>query len=1679
MLEDFIHSLQGAGVDIDAVALADALWLCGLAATGDSGAPTSPAAAQPASDAPAHDDEATPDETAQQETVTGSPANRRDVFDSPGGSGSRTAVVGSAGRGTALPDDLALARALRPLRRRFPYGRDLVLDEEATVRAYVETRTLTPVFSPRPERWFHLDLVVDQSDSMQVWQDAAGELLALLGRLGAFRTLHRWSLEARGDGLVLRDPSGTHLRPDRLKDPHGRRLVVVFSDCVDDGWHAPPVWQALRTWAGSTAAVLLNPLPPRLWPHTGLDAAVVPLAPAGPGARGADLGHTVPAALRMLAGPDAGGSGDWLPCPVSGFSAASLGAWARTVMATGTDRCEGVLIPPGGRLTDADDDADEADLLGWPDVLAASASSAAQQLVRSFRNLASPPAVRLAVLCSPYTDVSLPLLRAVQEMMEPDSGVAELAEVVVSGLFERAPGSRTGDIRLRFRPGVREELRQELAAEDAWRVSRALNHFKERETARRPHPVTIAADHGDIRLADGTGAFTTTAEEAQRPREAPVPDTVSRPTVAILAAQTRAYEAVRDRLTGIEQLVCEPTGTLMERGRLPATPWHVVLVGVGVGPATDITALVEWVNASLNAEAVFSIGVAGALKENVSIGDVVIATSAYSVHSGKRNSQESDGLVPRADVVRGSGRLEQAARAALRGEAYRTHFAPIALGDIVPADATIARRHVVERYKNAVAIEMDGVGVVQAASLNGRLGSLIIRGISDTADTRNEKQGAWEYQRRAMRNAADAAVAVLRELRPSEGLPYGTGPFSEVPAVLPSDDGGVPGGAEPHARWPGEPAGARIVVIAGGRTPVLGGSKIRQMGTGFLLSPRLILTSAHVVPSDPGEGVIVRGGRGALTTAGWYDCQVLWRSDTDGAALLLTGEDIDDPSHDRDFATPRWAQLAGGEQLTPCHVTGAVLTDSTSSGVSGHLTGTLHSLSSHPHWAYEFEPTSPLPASRRTKALERGLSGAPVFFGDFLLGFCVSLHVTGSGALRLAIAGVGGLMRHSGFADACSRYMLAVPFVESLPNTPPAPVGGNLARDRPAAYRSPQVFISYAHEDDDGVHAAQVRRLWELLCAAGIDARLDQSVVAEASRNWTAWMRQEMETADLIVVVASPAYKRRAESRAADASQGVAFESRLLRDELAHLPADRAQRIVSVVLPGNRTDDLPAFLTPSRAVTVKSVTRTGVEHLVRRLTQHPLAHRTDPAEEAHRCIGLAGQEWETGFATEALDSVGRAIEIYRSLAADSPAVHQPDLVRALTAQSDFLAALGHSSEALQAAHEALSVIDGGRWAGPDGLHAKSLSTFGNRLADLGRHQEALVAVGEAVTLCRHLTENDADAFLPDLAILLNSQSAALRAAGRPAEAVDAAREAVLIGRRLAETHPAADLLPGLASSLLTMSAALSEAISYGEALAAAEEAVALCRQLPRPHGAPLAAALHHLGLRLSEVGRTAEALEAMDEAVTLRRRLAATDFHASVPDLAQSLSAAASIRIHLGGDLGQALDEAREAVEILRGAGSPSPPVLVQELNRALSVQAAALERLGRWAEAERIYRSLAQLPQGQAADVQIRTKPDDPEELESLLVWLREESGFRGTARLVAQPASTGLVGAATLAALHIAGPATAFLSTALATWLVRRRSARTTLEVTMPDGRKATVSAARPDAARAALESLLGQEE
>jgi hypothetical protein len=513
MIDRFVEHLAAAGLTMHPDEIADALWLAVQlgpptrtprehpdgtddAETGDRPEHTHPAADGGAredagAETPAPDPAASPHDGADAprdppagQAAPGPPTRTgryRAGLYSPRDRGRRR-VTFPTPTPPALPGQLALNRALRPLRRTIPSRRHAVFDAEATADRIAEEHIWRTVFHPAKTPRFDVALVVDHSTSAAIWRSLVDEFQALLGRHGAFRDVRVWSFDGDQDtGPLLIRPrrAGAHANdarsPRELLDPRGERIVIAVSDCVGGAWHNGAALRLLAIWGENHPVALLHLLPQRLWEGTGARHVVTAVRSPGVGAANRRL-----VAVGLAAEPD--------------------GAPERTVGASPV--AIPVIVPePWSVRTWADLVAGSPGRpLSMPVLLAARPGTQARrfepppglprgsrrpaetprELLTWFRSTASPTAYRLAAYLAAAPVVTLPILRLVQASVLPGSRPSHLAEVFLAGILERVPADGRGapdEAHYDFADGLRELLLRSTPPGEAVHVLKQVTRY--------------------------------------------------------------------------------------------------------------------------------------------------------------------------------------------------------------------------------------------------------------------------------------------------------------------------------------------------------------------------------------------------------------------------------------------------------------------------------------------------------------------------------------------------------------------------------------------------------------------------------------------------------------------------------------------------------------------------------------------------------------------------------------------------------------------------------------------------------------------------------------------------------------------------------------------------------------------------------------------------------------------------------------------------------------------------------------------------------------------------------------------------------------------------------------------------------------------------------------------------
>lgn len=353
----------------------------------------------------------------------------------------------------SLRQPLTLARAFKPLMRRIPAGTNFVLDEAATIEgiAITNAKLWLPVLRPTLEPWLDLELVVDESISMQIWRQTIRDLEKLLKNYGIFRDVRVWGMTAK-DGekvQVCRGVgAGTKNKFPRsskeLIDGSDRRLILVVSDCVSSSWRDGTVTKALEIWANSVPTAIIQMLPKWLWKRTALGrASEVKLRALAPGVSNQNLIAEEVSLWEELEKKKG------VKVPIFTLEEDKATTWAQMLSGKSSVSTLGFVFKDAPVKKKRLFNFDYSQL-------------SAEDRVQAFRVTASPMARKLVGLLAAAPVISLPVVRLIRGALLKESLQVNVAEVFLGGLLrplsEIKVDTNPDDVLYGFVDGVRELL---------------------------------------------------------------------------------------------------------------------------------------------------------------------------------------------------------------------------------------------------------------------------------------------------------------------------------------------------------------------------------------------------------------------------------------------------------------------------------------------------------------------------------------------------------------------------------------------------------------------------------------------------------------------------------------------------------------------------------------------------------------------------------------------------------------------------------------------------------------------------------------------------------------------------------------------------------------------------------------------------------------------------------------------------------------------------------------------------------------------------------------------------------------------------------------------------------------------------------------------------------------------
>lgn len=230
-------------------------------------------------------------------------------------------------------------------------------------------------------------------------------------------------------------------------------------------------------------------------------------------------------------------------------------------------------------------------------------------------------------------------------------------------------------------------------------------------------------------------------------------------TIGIIGAMEEEVAILKEKMSEIT--ILEKAGMEFFKGILGGQPVVVVRSGIGkvnAGICTQILADVFQVNAVINT------GIAGSLKAEINIGDIVLSTDTMQHDVDAREFGYEIGQVPRMDTrtFPADDRLRETALQVCRkvNPEIQVFQGRVASGDQFVADKETKEKIIANTQ--AYCTEMEGAAIGQAAYLNG-IPYLVIRAISDKADD-SAHMDYPAFEKEAIRHTVNLVENMMKAL---------------------------------------------------------------------------------------------------------------------------------------------------------------------------------------------------------------------------------------------------------------------------------------------------------------------------------------------------------------------------------------------------------------------------------------------------------------------------------------------------------------------------------------------------------------------------------------------------------------------------------------------------------------------------------------------------------------------------------------------------------------------------------------------------------------------------------------------------------------------------------------------------------------------------------------------------
>jgi len=454
-ISNIIDYLEAENIDVSPYDIADTLWLSTIMHKGDN---KTEEVVVPSEDEEECDDESEDvkdNEASEEEETLKEETDKNALYEQEGDGNSHSINSNSTPKGEYIRvptqkhsnDFNQFAKAMKILRQMVLSKTEYEFDEDNTIEYIANTNNWNILLKPKQELKYTLSIVIEISNSMEIWEELSKEFHLALLRFRFFKDIKVYYAQLEDNDFALyRDKKCTLPASIKtLNTVNMHDITMLLTDCISRGWSDKRGYQFLEDITKVSPLVVINMLPQRIWRRTILGKSWKVKYTHKNGFNNNTLVSDLDEEKMNV-------SSAHIKVPMATFDTVQLRQWSNLAVGKKNNWINGSIF--------------EANIFDIP--ISESSPTVLQDinpniLVKNFYKSASPMARELAIYFS-TVPLSMDIMKIVQKESLPKSNHTHLAEVFLSGLLKKSQyKTKSGAPRYEYVSGIKDILLERLS----------------------------------------------------------------------------------------------------------------------------------------------------------------------------------------------------------------------------------------------------------------------------------------------------------------------------------------------------------------------------------------------------------------------------------------------------------------------------------------------------------------------------------------------------------------------------------------------------------------------------------------------------------------------------------------------------------------------------------------------------------------------------------------------------------------------------------------------------------------------------------------------------------------------------------------------------------------------------------------------------------------------------------------------------------------------------------------------------------------------------------------------------------------------------------------------------------------------------------------------------------------